>query len=65
MSVVSLSAHRRKKLRRALMGAAAAATLGGAGLADAQVGAAYATEASGPASFADIDLGEAMAGVRS
>ena len=54
MSVVSLSAHRRQRLRRALMAATAAATLGGAGMADAVASSAYAAESSGPASFADI-----------
>jgi serine protease Do len=55
MSVVPFPSDRRRALRRAWLGAAAAATLGGAGLADvASIASAYAAEASGPASFADV-----------
>ena len=55
MTVVALNADRRRTLRRAWLGAAAAASLGGAALG-ATAGAipAYAAEAHGPASFADI-----------
>ena len=55
MSVVLFPSDRRRALRRAWLGAAAAATFGGASLADvAGIAAAYAAESSGPASFADI-----------
>jgi serine protease Do len=55
MSVVPFPSDRRRALRRAWLGAAAAATLGGAGVADvATIASAYAAEAAGPASFADI-----------
>jgi len=55
MTVVALNADRRRTLRRAWLGAAAAASLGGAALgATAGATAAYAAEAAGPASFADI-----------
>ena len=54
MSVVPFPSDRRRALRRAWLGAAAAATLGGAGMADvAGIASAYAAESSGPASFAD------------
>ena len=54
MNVVPFTAGRRKTLRRAWLGAAAAASLG-AGLAEVPVVApALAAEAAGPASFADI-----------
>ena len=55
MSVVPLALDRRKSLRRVWLGAAAAASIGGAGVADMLAyGHAYAAEAAGPASFADI-----------
>ncbi len=54
MSVVPFPSDRRRALRRAWLGAAAAATLSGAGMADvASFASAYAAETSGPASFAD------------
>ena len=55
MSVVAFPAESRKALRQALLGAAAAASLGGAVVA-LPVGAApaVAAESAGPASFADI-----------
>jgi serine protease Do len=54
MNVVPLNADRRRALRRAWIGAATAASLGGAGMADVVAHAsAYAAESSGPASFAD------------
>src|SRR5947209_20137698 len=55
MSVVQFN-DRRRAMRRAWLGAAAAASISGAGLAEAASGyaAAYAAESSGPASFADI-----------
>jgi serine protease Do len=55
MSVVAFPPERRTTLRRALIGAAAAASLG-VGLAEIEpsAGTAYAAESSGPASFADI-----------
>jgi serine protease Do len=55
MSVVRLNPDRRRSLRRAWLTAAAAASLGGAAAVDAFANqAAYAAEAAGPASFADI-----------
>ena len=55
MSVVAFPAESRKALRQALLGAAAAASLGGAVVA-LPVGAApaVAAESAGPDSFADI-----------
>ena len=54
MTVVALNADRRRSLRRAWLGAAAAASLGGAALGATAALPAYAAEAAGPASFADI-----------
>ncbi len=55
MSVVSFQTDRRRSLRRVWLSAAAAASLGGAGLADVLApSAAYSAETAGPASFADI-----------
>jgi serine protease Do len=54
MSVVALNADRRRTLRRAWLGAATAASLGGAALGATAALPAYAAEAAGPASFADI-----------
>jgi serine protease Do len=56
MTLVAFPAVRRSALRTALLGAAAAATIGGLGLADLAAGssAALAAESAGPASFADI-----------
>ena len=53
MSVVSLNPERRKSLRRVWLGAAAAASLGGAGLVDAAALSPAYAESAGPASFAD------------
>src|SRR4051812_21854032 len=55
MSVVQFN-DRRRAMRRAWLGAAAAASISGAGLVEAASGyaAAYAAESAGPASFADI-----------
>ncbi len=55
MSVVPFN-DRRRAMRRVWLSAAAAASIGGAGLVEAASGyaAAYAAETSGPASFADI-----------
>ncbi len=56
MNVVPFNADRRRAMRRAWLGAAAAASIGGAGLVEAAAGyaSAYAAETAGPASFADI-----------
>ncbi len=54
MSVVALNADRRRSLRRAGLSAAIAASLGGAALGATAALPAYAAEAAGPASFADI-----------
>ena len=56
MTVVAFPAERRSALRSALLGAAAAATIGGLGLAEVAAAAtpAAAAEIAGPASFADI-----------
>jgi len=55
MTVVAFPAERRRALRSVLLGAAAAASIGGLGLAEvASVAPAYAAESAGPASFADI-----------
>ena len=54
MTVVALNADRRRTLRRAWLGAAAAALLGGAALGATAALPAYAAETAGPASFADI-----------
>ena len=56
MTVVPFTSDRSRALRRAFLGAAAAASIGGAGLAEIAGGyaAAAAAESSGPASFADV-----------
>ena len=56
MTVVAFPAERRSALRNALMGAAAAATISGLGLAEITAVAtpAAAAESAGPASFADM-----------
>jgi serine protease Do len=55
MTVVALNADRRRTLRRAWLGAAAAASISGAALgATVGASAAYAAQTAGPASFADI-----------
>src|SRR5258707_731188 len=56
MTVVAFPAERRSALRSALVGAAAAATISGLGLAEIVASAtpAAAAETAGPTSFADI-----------
>ena len=56
MTAPAIPFDRSRTLRRAFLGAAAAASIGGVGLAEAALGysAAAAAESSGPASFADI-----------
>jgi serine protease Do len=54
MNVVAFNADRRKTLRRAWLGAATAASLGGAAVGAGAATPAYAAETAGPASFADI-----------
>ncbi len=56
VTVVPFLPDRSRSLRRAFLGAAAAATISGAGLAEIAGGyaAAAAAESSGPASFADV-----------
>jgi serine protease Do len=54
VTVVPFTPDRSRALRRAFLGAAAAATISGAGLADVAASYAAAAESSGPASFADV-----------
>ena len=54
MTVVPFPSDRSRALRRAFLGAAAAAAISGAGLADIAGSYAAAAESSGPASFADV-----------
>ena len=54
MTVVAFNPDRRRSLRRAGLGVAVAASLGGAALGATVALPAYAAESAGPASFADI-----------